>query len=806
MHWNDLRYALRTLVRTPVFTIVALAILAVGTSGIATSFSVVDAFLLADPPFEAPDRLVHFYRTDPQSGADQLRFSLPTVRELATDPSLASLGAYFYTERNLSDGDAEPEHVIAGVLTDNLLETLGSKAALGRAFRPGDGEPGAAKVALLDWGLWTRRYAASPQAVGQTLYLDGSAYEIVGVMPAEFRFPYGEVKIWTATALDSPDYGRDSRNFQPVGRLAEKVDPGAARASLEALFKRTETELSGEPTDFGLRLVPLRQALLFLYDQIRLILLLVLVANAFVLLIICANLASLLIARAVGREKETVIRAVLGAGRRELARLFLAEGSILAVLGGALGMILTGWLVHLADASLPEALFRAGPLRFDGRVLAVVLAVVLLTTVLLAVAPALQAAGRGNLAARLGQARSQAGGRSAAGRSRNLLVVVQVATAGVLLVGTGLMLRTVAGMRDQSLGFSPRGVLTMGMHLPAADYPDEGAVRAAGERIRTAVLETPGVAEAAFVDPLPLNFASVGVEVSIEGREPARPGERLQPGAHWVGPGYFAAMEQTLLRGRGFEERDRADTPPVIVVNRSFAAAWLGDADPIGQRVRIGSDPAAPWSTIVGLVPDSKAFFAHEDVQPLVFLPATQNARRSSFLVVRTAGPPGAAFPSIRAAIDRVDSRLPLSDVRTMDEVVEGSMMPWQGTARGLALLASLALLLAGLGLYGVAAQTAASRTQEIGVRRALGASARDILRRVLGHGVALVVVGLALGLAAGLALGRLLGSLLFGVGALDPITYAAVAAVLLVITLVALAVPALRALRVDPMEALRYE
>ena len=804
MLWSDLRFAFRTLRKSPTFTLVAVSILAVGIGGIATAFSVVDTFLLNQLPYRDAANLVHLYRADPQTDSDQLRFSLPMVDRLGGEVVFDDLGAYTYSGRNISGGANDPEHVTAAVLTDNLLEMLGAPAALGRGFVEGDGAPGGAPVVLLDWGLWQRRYAGATDAIGRTLYLDGQAHEIVGVMPADFDFPYGEVKAWTPISRSAMTHDWEYENYQPVGRLAAGYDLAEAREALQLAYRQTESDRLGRAVDFNMRVVPLREALLFLYDQMRLVMMLVLVANAFVLLIICTNLAGLLIGRAVGRTRETAIRGVLGASRAQIVRQLLTEGSLLALGGGALGLALAAWQVRAADAALPEALFRSGPLSIDGRAIAVTLGAAVATTLLFALLPALQAS-RGQIAGALKDGARQAGSGRGVGRIRGGLVVVQVASAVVLLVGTGLMVRTVAHMQEQDLGFATDGVLTMGIHLPESEYVDDASLRDFQRSARERLTGMPGIAEAAFVQPLPLNFASHGVGFEIEGRPAASEGERLQAGAHWITPGYFDAMDQSLLQGRSFAVSDRIDSPAVIVVNRSFAERWWPDVDPVGQRLRLGGSES-PWTTVVGVVADSKSFFASDAPRPLAFIPMAQRAIRSPFLVVRTEGAPHASFPAVRDTLAAIDSNLPLSEVRSMQEVVDVSMLPWRGTTSGLLVLAGLALFLAILGIYGVVSFASTSRTGEIGIRRAMGAQGSDVLQLVLGGSALLVGIGITVGLLLGVGLSQLLSSLLFGIEAHDPWTYAAVALLLALAAGLAALVPTVKALRVDPIRALRYE
>lgn len=673
---------------------------------------------------------------------------------------------------------------------------------LGRVFSREEGYEGANRVVLLEHGLWQNRFGGRNDVLDQRIYLDGNAHTVIGVMPPNFSFPYGEVQLWTPTALDSEAFSWDYRNFQPVGRLHKGVERGAAQQAMQTRYRTIETDRTGSAPDYGVAVVPLRRALLFLYDTIQAALVLILCANAFVLLIICANLANLMIGRAIGRTREIAIRAVLGAGRRQLMKQLLSEGLLLALAGSSLGLGLAWWQVRSLDTLLPEALFRSAPIAIDSRVLAFALTLSVITTLAFALFPALQSS-KVDLSSALKEATSTSTANRRSHRARNLMVVVQISSAFVLLTGTTLMLRSVAGMRGQSLGFEPENVLTIGIHLAQNRYPERRDLTAFQSEVEARLEAIPGVRAAAFVEPLPMNFATASVGFTIEGRVPQSANERLQSRSHFIGANYFHTMQMPLLRGRSFSAVDNLNAPLVAVVNESFARLYWSDETALGRWIlRTSGAPA----TVVGIVADSKSFFLNEENVPILYLSQRQSPTRTAFLTVRTEPDPHSVFPLIRDAIWSVQPDLPLAEVRSMVEVIDGSMLPWQAASGGLLGLAVLALGLACLGIYGVVSHAVASRTSEIGIRRALGARFGDVLRLIARRGGVLVVIGMVVGLALSIALNQLLSSLLFGVGALDPMSYLIVLGALTAAAAIAIAEPALRAARVDPIEALRYE
>lgn len=810
MFMQDLRYALRTLRKSPGFTLVAVLILGVGIGGVAGAFSIVDAFLLRPLPFDEPERLVHFYRTDPQTGADSLRFSLPTVLELREKSDLfEDVGAYEYGGRNLAGGEGLPQHVMVSDLTVNLLPLLGAEPQLGRTFSDSEGQPGAERVALLEYGLWQSRFGGRQDVLGQNIRLDGVDHAVIGVLPPNFYFPFGEVKVWTPLAYDLAKYDADYDNLQPVARLAPNVTPEQARLGAETIYRRVQQEATGEAVDYGVAVRPLREALIFLYELLRISLLIALAANGIVLLVICGNVASVMLSRATGRERETAIRSVLGASRTRIVRQLLVEGSVLALVGGVVGIALAYWQTKSANAMLPEALFRVGSVEVDPRALIFTLLICVVTTLLFALAPALQVSRTSPIASLKGTGADAAARRSTK-KLRSLLVVSQVSLAVVLLASTSLLIRSALRMQHVDPGFEPKGLLTLQLKLPQLDYPTASDRAAFYERALSDVSALAGVESAAFTEPLPLNFASYGRTFAVEGREPAAANERLQARQFTVSAGFHETMGIPLAAGRVFDRRDTREAPRVVVINQTMAERyWPGDSA-VGKRIAFARSleeaSDEDYRAIVGVVADSKTYFLNEAPSSIVYLPETQATPSTMFFVVRTQGAPLGELAAIRQAVWKIHPELPLAEVRTMEEVVEQSLLPWTGSAWGLLALALVALILAALGIYGVVAYATARRLHEIGIRRALGAERVDVLRLVLGQGARLTLLGLALGGVGALVLSRLFSGLLFGVGRLDPLTAVGVPALLLLFAVLATLPAARRALSVEPAESLRYE
>ena len=804
---QDLRYGARLLARSRGFAVVAILTLALGIAAVTVIFSMVDAFLLRPLPFAEPEALVHVWQTDRGQGLTEGRVSVPNFLDWKRESAVFDgLGGYFYSSYNLST-DEQPIRVLGGLLTPDLLEVLGVGPALGRAFTAEEARPGSDRVVLLSHGLWQRQFGGRDDAIGRTLTLDGEKYEVLGVMPPEFVFPLQAAQFWLPLALDPWLERRELDGpLLVVGRLKAGATREQAQSELDTMMAALAKEYPQDNAGKGANVVPLRAALVFFYDMIQITFVALFLAVCFLLLIVCANLGNLLLARASGRTREVAIRSALGGGRSRIIRQLLTESALLALLGGAAGALLAGWSAGLIGGTVPEDIYRVGEVRVDWAALLFALAVALVASLLFGLAPALQASKTDLTSALKAGERGAAGGRGG-GRLRGALVVIEVALAMVLLAGAALTVQSLLRLQRAETGFDPDRVLTMELILPESKYPGDTEENLFYEETLRRVRALPGVVAAAQVYPLPLNFESFSLEFLVEGRAPEAPGRNLSAGNFWVTTDTFETLHIPLQRGRVFSARDDTQAAPVVVINQKLAERFWPGADPIGRALRLepGTEDER-LATVVGVVADSKQFLMNEEPQALIYLPQLQDSTRRRFLALRTAAEPLALAAAARQAIWSVDRDLPITALRTMHQVVGESLLPWSGGTIGLAVLGLGALLLAALGIYGVVAYSVSQRTHELGIRIALGAGRRDILKLVLRQGAILAGIGALLGLVAAAGLTRLIEALLYGVGALDPWTFVALPLTLLAVALLASYVPARRATRVDPMIALRYE
>ncbi|MFN2599083.1 MAG: ABC transporter permease [Pyrinomonadaceae bacterium] len=828
---QDLRFGWRMLRRQPAFAFVAVLTLALGVGANTAVFSVVDAVLLRPLPYPAADRLVMLWTTMKSQGIPQSGSAMPDYREWRDRTrSFEGLGAFYYGDFNLAGGGAEPERVQGARVTANLFDVLRVRPALGRNFTADEEQYGRHQVALLSYGLWQRRYGADPSIVGREIKVGGAGYTVVGVMPQGTAFFDNQpaVDLWVPISF-APGDNMDSRNnyfINVAGRLKDGVtlqqaraDVGAVAASLRAEGKESEA--------FDGSLVSLRDQLV---GDARRALLVLLGAVSFVLLVACANVANLLLARAAARERELAIRASLGASRLRLARQLLLESLPLGLLGGGFGLLLAAWGVSAIEALLPAALPRHNQIEIDARVLAFTAAVSLLTTVFFGLLPALQAA-RSDLQTALSEGGRGGGQGRRQSRLRGLLVSAEMALALVLLVGAGLMIQSFWKLRRVDTGFDARNVLTMRIPLPAAKYPvplnvNSPPPAALGfyERLLERVRATPGVEAAGVSTSLPLGAGGRwGKLFSVEGRPaPASVSEIPDVSFALVSEGYLKAMGIRLLRGRDFDARDTEDAQQVAIINETAARRFFPGEDPLGKVVFLGppenllppappgEDNHIPRRTVVGVVADVKGSRLSVAPEAEVYAPDTQNKREgwtnAMMLAVRGAGSTSALASTIREEVRALDPDQPVADVATMEERLSRSFSEPRFSTLMLGLFAAVALVLAAVGIYGVVSYTVAQRTHEIGVRLALGARPQDILRMIVRQGMTLTLVGVAAGLCAALALTRLMSGLLYGVSATDAKVFVGIALLLSLVALLACLVPARRATKVDPMIALRYE
>lgn len=805
--FTDLRYGLRGLLKRPAFTAIALLTLALGIGVNTAIFSAVDSVLLRSMPFKNAESLVAVWEHSPQLGIARNEMAPANFFDLRNQNQVfEGLGGFGEMSMNLT-GVGEPERLEGQLVTANVFVLLGVQPALGRTFAPQEDQVGQDHVAVLSHALWQRRFNRDPNIINTQVTLNGESYTIVGVMPPDFFFPIRESELWIPWSMP-PDQasGRGDHYLHAIARLKPGVTNERANTEVESIAARLATDYPR--TNEGLGFVvnsfqrdyvgDLRQPILILFAAVGL-----------VLLIACANVANLLLAQATARRREIAIRMALGARRWTIARQLLLESLLLAIGGGVLGVFGAVWGVEALSKLLPESLSKLQAVTIDARVLVFTVAVVVVTALAFGVVPALHAV-RANPGEALSEtARDAAGGNS--GRYvRRVLVVSEVALAVVLLVGAGLLIRSFQRLNQVDVGFNPNNVLTMRAVLPFPKYQKPEARRAFYDELLRRVDEIPGVESAGVITFLPLSFTGMKFSFSVEGRTNVN--DMNLPFALYrvVSPDYFRALEIPLQRGRFFDSRDSKDSQPVMVVNRRLAEQFWPGEDPTGKRLKIGPpDSQNPWAVIVGVVGDVRQQGLYGEQKPELYVPYAQEWRMwmaPKDLVVRTTGDPNALAAAVREAVWAVDKDQPVSNVRTMDQVFAATISRERFQMLLLTLFATLALVLACIGLYGVISYMVAQRTHEIGVRMALGAQAFDVLSLVIRQGMLLVVVGLIVGIGIGTVVTRVLSDMLYGVSARDPLTFVGVPVLLLLVAFLACYIPARRATRIDPLTALRAE
>jgi len=806
---QDLRYALRQLVRSPGFTIVAVLTLALGAGANSLLFSVIHAVLLRPLPYPDPDRIVSIGlvprgKTIRQLDAQATHWTYFQWRDESR--SLAKLTAY-REAREMVGGALAPEYVRGAEVTAAFFSLFGVQPVLGRTFTAEEQEPTGPPVVLLSHGFWQERFGADPGIVGRSLVMDGAPVTIVGVLPASFDFPTG-VRFWKPLELPT-GVGHTTGGVKTtwitwyvhvVGRLASGVSISQARSELTGLLSRS----SMQPPflrDAGVDLVSLHERL---YGNTRPLLLILLGAVGFLLLIACANVASLLVARAVQRRREFAVRAALGAGRLRLVRQLLAESLVLAAVGAAAGLLVPVLGLRLFMHAAPFAALQAVEVHLDAAVLAFTSGLALFTGIAFGVAPAL-AASQPKLVEGLKSGGGQTGGSVHRARLRESLVVAELAAALVLMTGAGLLARSLLELLAIDPGFRPDHVVAVSMGRPANSAFLQGHGRSGFYDVLLERLGAlPGVGSVALASGLPLGgFVSSGT-VRVDDAPLTTDGSS-DAGLGVVSADYFKTIGARVIAGRDFTTADRLDAPPSAIVNAAFARAFLRGADPVGHQIQLGGLAPARW-TIVGEVKDIPQIGWDVPPSPQVFLPAPQTGDTPGSIVIRTTLDPNGLVETIRRTIQQVDPEQPVARVFTLESELARSAAPRRDNALLLGAFAGVALVLAAVGLAGVIAYLVAHRTHEIGVRLALGAGRSDVLRLVVLEGARLVVLGAGIGVIAAVAVTRVLKSLLFGVTATDPLTFLVVPLLLAAVALGAAVVPASRAMKVDPMVALRYE
>jgi len=800
---QDLRYALRWLVKNPGFTAVAVLTLALGIGANAAIFSVVRGILLKPLPYPQPERLVQIWEKAERRGRvrDEIPFAPPVFRDWREqNRSFEDVAAYSDWTFNMTGGEA-PERLPATIVSAGFFRLLGVKPLAGRTFAPGEDTPGHDAVAVISSRLWARRFGRDPRAVGSAVTLDGESYVVIGVvesgLPLYNLDPGSEIYVPAShgQALDN----RQGHYLNAIGRLKPGVSLAAARTDLAAVAARLEREHGTTDQGFQANLVPARDQMV---GEVRPALLAMLAAVAVVLLIAAANVANMLLARASSREKEIAVRVALGAGRGRLLRQLLTESLLLALGGSLVGLLIAFWGVDLLKAAAPSDIPRLAEVHVDAGVVLFALGVAIATGLVFGLVPAWQGS-RSALADGLKDRGTSATRRG--GRLRNGLVAAELALSLVLVVGAALLLQSFSRLSHARLGFEPGDVLTFQLDLSGARYADDAAAAAFHDRLLERLRRLPGVAAAASISGLPLTAErTMNLAFSVEGRPPD-PSKIATARYNSVDPDFFRALRVPLVRGRLFSAGDAAGAPRVAVVSETMARVYFPGEDPLGKRISLARD-GTEWTTVVGIVGDTRDVSPDRAPEPQMYMPYAQRPLGGISVLLRSSRSPRALTSEAHAAISALDPEQPVYEFRTMDEVVASSLGQPRFRTLLLALFGGLALALASVGIYGVMAYSVSQRTQEIGIRMALGAAAGDVLRLVLGQVLRLALVAVGVGIAGALAMSHSLSSLLYGVRPTDPATFAAVALLLVGVAGLAAYVPARRAARVDPTVALRNE
>lgn len=797
-----LRYALRSLRRSPGFTSVAILTLALGIGANTAVFSLINAVLLRPLPYAEPHRLVLIWESAPFFGLHDSPVSPANYADWKIQArSFEEMGALEDRGFRLS-GDGAPEVVDGSLATASLLRALRIRPALGRIFRDDEDRPGAAKVALISDSFWRRRFDAKPNLAGLTLTLDDEKYAVVGVLapgtepPAEYRSRLAD--IWAPFGSSYTAQGwanRGRHNWMVVGRLREGVTPAQANSEMQAIGAGLARQYPETNEKVGAFVAPLREH--FTASSRRLFLLL-LGTVALVLLIACSNLASLLLSRAANRGKEVAVRASLGASRPQLLRQFLWESLLLCLAGSALGLLLASFTFEFLAHLAPGAMTGAGRLEIDWRVLGFSLVIAVVTALVFSLVPLMQVR-RLDLTHALKQNARTLAAAGGSRRVRALLISAEVALAFVLLIAAGLLLQTFARVRGVDPGFRTRDLLTLTLR-PAKKIAGQAKIAAWQQEILRRVAAIPGVVSAGFTNHIPI--ASKG-DINGIGAEGHDDKTRFHCNFRMAGPGYFRTMGIPLRRGRDLDERDADGAPPVIVLNETLARTIWPGSDPIGRRIHFGGDA---WATVVGVVADIHQSGLDVPPKPEYYISTLQAPYPASSLAIRTQADPLSLVPAVRQAIWSFDPDQPITELASMEEILDREVFERRVQTTLLTAFAGLALLLAAIGLYGLLAYLVSQRIPEIGLRLALGATTRDIVRTVVGFGLRLALAGIVAGAFAAFAVSRVIASFLFHTEPLDPATYLGVAGVLLLTAAIASYLPARRATRVDPVIALREE
>jgi len=802
---QDLRFGARMLRRNPGFTSVAIVALALGIGGNSAIFSVVNTVLLRPLPYAEPDRIVRIFASAPERGLTQTNLSFQHITSLVErGQAFEQVGAYTPDSANLTGID-EPLQLAVCRVSSGLLGVLKAQPAAGRNFLPEEDKPGGPRVVVLSHNLWQRQFGGAPGVVGRAMTLDALSYTIVGVMPEGFNFPGGQIDAWIPRVFEPSFLPREAVErgagyLNAVARLKPGITRQQAQADVESIAAANNA--SSQPDlAFGLLAIPLSEVAT---QGVRPTLYILLGAVAFVLLIACANVANLLLAKAAGRQKEIAVRAALGARRARLIRQFLTESVLLSLMAGALGVALASWGVALLVSAATGNIPRAAEISVDARVLGFTLLVAIVTGVAFGLAPALQLS-RTDLNEALKDTSRSSGGGTRRARIRGALVVTEVALSVVLLIGAGLLMRSFVRLQGVDAGFNPANLLVASINLPTSRYAQPAQRVGFYKRLSEDLASLPGVTSVGIVQGLPLTGYDARTPIAIDGRSVPPLPERPLVSVGIVSPDYFRTLGIPLLQGRFFTDQDNETSPVTVLINRSFARKFFPDEDPIGKRVvSAGGQPLT--REIIGVVGDIRQIGLDTSPGEGFYICSNQRPQLAMNMVLRVEGSPLALSNAVRSRVVAIDKDQPVATLQTMEQITSNSISNQRFTLLLLGLFAAVALVLAAIGIYSVMAYTVTQRTGEIGLRMALGAQTRDVLNLVVGQGMATALIGVAVGLAGAFGLTRLMTSLLFGVTATDPITFIVIPVILTGVALAACLVPARRAVKVDPMEALRYE
>ncbi len=807
---RDLRYSLRVQRSKPLFTLIAILTLGLGIGATTAIFSIVNAVVIKPLPYQEPERLMQFWESNPLKNWTQNVIAPANLFDWQEqNQSFTEIGAYFGSDKKgaglsgfqLNVGD-EPVRIEGLFVTGNIFSVLGNQALLGRTLVEEETWQGHHLVAVLSYGLWQRQFAGDPHIVGQKVTLNGVTREIVGVMPERFYFPTKEVELWVPMGWNRNQIAQVRRPhfLRAVGRLKPGLSVEQANTEMTAIAAGLEQKYPDTNTQMGVGVGPLKD---WMVSDVEFSLIVLLAAVGFVLLIACVNVANLLLARVASRSREVAIRSALGASRGRIIAQLLTESLMLAILGAALGLILAVWGKDLLLAYSPGDIPRLDEIRLDWRVLGFTMGATLLTTVLTGLAPAWQSSNP-HLASTL----KEGGQKGAAGhgnRLRNTLVIVEVALAIVLTTGAGLMIRSFLQLQKVDSGFNADKVLTFKVTLPGASYKDPGQQQNFFNQAEQRIRNLPGVEAVGSTTMLPLKGALWTGDMTVEGWSAE---DYVREVRHKeITLDYFRAIGLPLIDGRNFNESDNDKGLPVIIVNTTFAKRIYPNDNPIGKRVKFGKPTVqGVWQTIIGVVGDEKQDGLNIEVRPEVYQSHLQSPQNEMAMVVRATTDPQSLASGIREEIRALDRSLPLYEIKTMNDILYESLTRTRFVTLLLFGFAVLALALAAIGIYGVMAYSVTQRTQEIGIRMALGASRTDVLKMVIWQGLKMTLGGVMIGLLTAFALSRLIANLLFGISASDPFTFLLVAILLALVAFLACYLPARRATQVDPLVALRYE